>query len=936
MLRVAEYVRTGRAWLLVGSGPSIEMGYPTWKQLAKTAIAAVKLYAPDTDMVPLDSALASDDYPLVFGRAKEYLGADTLLPILNAKLVSVSAVSRLYTIIASWPVPVYLTTNYDDALIRVLNALGAAYLSSDNSQTNISSLKTDESSGLVVKLHGDLRSEERLVLTTKDYDAVIHDATWDYWKVKLSAIMAGVPLVVIGHSLRDRNVQHILELARDAVPVDRPVCWIAPEGDRVDRRRYLRDYRIHVVPYSNSDGQHHNLGTLLAHIGRFLPSRSQIRATQRVLKMWEAAETDDTGAAGLFVFNRVLETGDMESARIDVILAALQAALPRLRALDHFTIQRALREAGWPESLQPSDEFQHQLLDAAVQRHILQEASDSLLECAPGAEHIAATQSRQFLQLKARFTESMRLRVKRLDPTIMNSDQIARDIEASLVSFFQLGGLTLASALFSRDIDSGLPTSVLGFLNAAANKYNTSQERLVFSSVATEIFVSPGDAERAYLGRLCHGYFAFYALGVFGDSATARFQMAQSTVWLLDSDVQIQALALAEPTNAAVRRALGHLRGMGIRLFTLTSLFHETWAHLQFASILVHNHGPDAAEVIAGALGEAPYDKSNAFLQGFILWQEAGNRCSWESYMRDIFGVYSPTQEDVKRALEAIGVEIVALDVWPGFTEPDFQEVERIRENIIGRRVELTGPAVESPEPDDWLDITRRRAKPEAEAFLVVRREVEGKYGILSGAGRSSEAYFVSHTSVLNTIEGTQRVTWRPEAFLGYTATLCRPLTEREAVDQSFETILVGVANSGLVLLDDASIGRVFSRVIENAKTSIEYQDLSQVIRLKYGEDPAAVLERVRPRDALTAAVQLANEAVHLAEDALEQAKADTEVLASKLSEKDAELRDANKQLSSVSRYIKKAEAKRLKHRQQSRTVGSKKSKKVKRNKPKQ
>ena len=44
-----DYLKSGNAWVLVGSGPSSEMGYPTWQDLAVSAFTAVQTTIPGHD-----------------------------------------------------------------------------------------------------------------------------------------------------------------------------------------------------------------------------------------------------------------------------------------------------------------------------------------------------------------------------------------------------------------------------------------------------------------------------------------------------------------------------------------------------------------------------------------------------------------------------------------------------------------------------------------------------------------------------------------------------------------------------------------------------------------------------------------------------------------------------------------------------------------------
>ena len=66
-----------------------------------------------------------------------------------------------------------------------------------------------------------------------------------------------------------------------------------------------------------------------------------------------------------------------------------------------------------------------------------------------------------------------------------------------------------------------------------------------------------------------------------------------------------------------------------------------------------------------------------------------------------------------------------------------------------------------------------KKAKPEAEALIIVLRERSGDFYILSQPEHQSPAWFISHTSMLNAlVTSASRITWQPEAFLRFAATV--------------------------------------------------------------------------------------------------------------------------------------------------------------------
>src|SRR5439155_2598093 len=110
-----DYLKSGKAWVLIGSGPSNEMGYPSWAALASVAETETRLVGRGADFAALDSAVKRKDYPSVFQSAEEILGGSRLRQILQDQLRP-SRSGEIYELMARWPVPVYLTTNYDDEI----------------------------------------------------------------------------------------------------------------------------------------------------------------------------------------------------------------------------------------------------------------------------------------------------------------------------------------------------------------------------------------------------------------------------------------------------------------------------------------------------------------------------------------------------------------------------------------------------------------------------------------------------------------------------------------------------------------------------------------------------------------------------------------------------------------------------------------------------
>ena len=65
-----DYLKSGSAWLLVGSGPSIAMGYPDWEKLASIAVEGPKIENTGQDIGTINSALKQKNIHLFYRKCK--------------------------------------------------------------------------------------------------------------------------------------------------------------------------------------------------------------------------------------------------------------------------------------------------------------------------------------------------------------------------------------------------------------------------------------------------------------------------------------------------------------------------------------------------------------------------------------------------------------------------------------------------------------------------------------------------------------------------------------------------------------------------------------------------------------------------------------------------------------------------------------------------
>ena len=851
---LAKYLRSGRAWVLVGSGPSIQAGYPTWAQLASSAAKLVARDAPGKS-AGIDRATQAGDFPRVLDEAASLVGMPSLLSHLREDFVrSVDGSLRIYDLLSRWPVDVFLTTNYDDELAGRLANVDSAFRTYTNSEDHMS-LLVDGLSGAVVKLHGDLTSAQGLVLTSSQYTALERAPEWQYWRNKMQAVFMQQPVIIVGHSLTDPNIRAILQAARVGSGVVQPVCWLAPNVVRADAQRYLEKYRIRVVPYEDLDGTHRYLENLVRDVSRFAPARTSIRPTPATAAILKNTSNSDAAAA-LCVFARMAGQAGFDERKREAMLALIEASVPGLGTGD-YSAEQILNAAGWKEESLLPEVVATDLLQSAVKRGLLV-ARDGRYRAAPET-NASRQQKASFCHLQDRFREALRLRLRREFPTLPDGQcvRLATDIDLALVGYFKRGGLTLATILLAReDATKPLPTSILDFIMDAANQYPDPLSRQAFSDVSVSIFIEGGDAERDYLGRLAQGFLGATILGYFGSLAVQRLASARSTVWLIDSNVQIPAVALLAPSNSSFQDSLKRLSDKGVRLFTTEKLFEETVEHLRYAQDVVAHHGETSPNVIAGAQGNPPYRSQNQFLQGYVNWR-ASDQPEWEAYLFAAFGSREPTPDDVRSSLRTVGLEVVHFSDWPGFDNMAYQDRQAAFEQLWSITMERGG-GFYANEPKKL----EHKIQPEAEAFVVVDHERSGRFCMLSRPGEPTPANFVSSTSQLN-LMAPKKVTWQPEMFLQFANAMLSDYAPGSS-DRAFDLVLWNLAQSGVTVLPEMSVKAAFGGVIDQASlvTADQEQAYQAVLESKYGESREAVLAQVPYSDRAMAALQLANEVV--------------------------------------------------------------------------
>ena len=748
----------------------------------------------------------------------------------------------------------------------------------------------------------------------------------EYWRTKMVSFFQMRNVIIIGHSLSDPNIQHVLQLARLGAGIDHPICWVAPEASPEQQRQFLKTYRIRVISYSNEDGTHANLLKYVETLSAFVYQRSSIKQNPSFGARITAAASHDSSASGLYVYNRINASRDRVAIRGEVIASALKGVQTELSVLKSFRFQQALEHLAWPAAVVLDPETERRVWEQMCAEQLwtpVEGQRDCFSATLIGKAKIEA-EGAEFRHLQERFLDSIVLRIMRAPGSRDRgvARRIAVHLRNAFVGFFKEAGLTIASVLLNSETGEGeapVPSSLIPFLNDASLSFEDARERQLFLFAAIDSLTAPSGVEREFLGRLAYGFAAFHALGVFGEVAEERTRHLKRTVWILDSNVLIKALAYMSPESPLIRSTLARLRSVGIRLFSTEKLGMEVINHLRFAQGVIGNEGVNSPNMLAAATGDPPYGRSNLFLAGFLGWSEATGKKDWEDYLTEVFGTFQPQSSDFKVRLDRLGVEEVALETWPGFKQLDFAYIEELTERIR-KYLQPENPVVDTSVYSSFY----KKAAPEAQALMLVERERSAKYDILGRSGSDRPAYFISETSMLNRIVSGPRVTWSSEGFMRFANTV---VVSRDGslADTSFDILQLNLAQYGKCLLSASKLGHVFSGVVDSAKVKVaeERETYDRYLSEKYGADPDAAIAKLPLFARPMAWAQLLDEISQKKEEVRQQ-------LQERLAAESARALDLEKKLKELVKYEGDVVSRRFRKKRRRRKQSEKKRKKRK------
>jgi len=269
--------RTPRPLALLGAGTSVDSGYPTWTRL----LEILEERAKTKDRISPKYQEILKGLNDAAWRAEEYrrlMGDDDFLGIIASEFAPRGTTGNTLRTIVKLGFRHILTTNYDSAIERAFEEEGRPlktvdWIDEEALRTFFHNLSLHDGTPYLVYLHGRFFNPKDVVLTESSYAS--RYARSDDAQRKLFAILITQPVVFIGFSVTDPDLDHIMREVNARLGTGNPqhfalVGYEVDEQRELIKNRFERKYGIRAVFYRvtrNAQGREDH-GDLVERLGR--------------------------------------------------------------------------------------------------------------------------------------------------------------------------------------------------------------------------------------------------------------------------------------------------------------------------------------------------------------------------------------------------------------------------------------------------------------------------------------------------------------------------------------------------------------------------------------------------------------------------------------------------------------------------------------------
>ena len=869
--QLIDLLNSGEAVSVVGSGISADAGIPTWDSLFNSVADALDREQYDTQVAR--ATAKEGKLPEAF----DFLASQTNKSDIHRRTVElierVSTPGKYHVQLADWPFRFHVTTNYDHL---IEDAASGRLVSVGNHGSELHKV-AGGSRDFVWHLHGGCRLESddisKLVVTKSDYENFYPNSNM---VAGLKAITTAHRCVFWGFGFKDEDLTYVLKAVGRLAHSGRPsFAFIGYDGSDKAKQHQVSlraNYNIEVIPYLKQDGNHADLQRVLEGYKPFVVRHS--------ISLGHAPLTTP-------IYDPVATSLRIQSS-LDIGMSAasdgLRKTLVGARVLAHIREHPGGRDDGLESIYRSDDPSQSEVLESVEK---LRESGAvtpyPTLDLTPEYRTKTEVANSQLDLTRDQFHSSLRVRVLKRNPDFNESslERVVGTGSAFLNKLCRERGLGVAQNLATSNVDqaSRRTVSLVQHLPDCLSACTMRDEAFAVVHLVADILTAPTEAEATFLGLLCQAYFGQHLVGASETLAKVDLDLISGTCYVLDASVLVCLLSEGSENHKFTTNLIRDLETCGAILRTTSLFLEETAEHARWAVRLIDRHGEHPQQIIDALRGRGGY-RPNQFLHGYFLGSMPD--ANFSKYLgrmlkRDKSGLI--TNDEVADRLKSLGVQSLSFSDWEGIDQDCLVKREDVRREIDRRRYEK-GTYKHG-----------RQTQAEAEVAIIVDGVRTGKLQP-PGAEEARDAFFISSTRVVDQLPDLERrICLFPEGLAQWLWS-SQGTSPRHA-ELVFQQLLWELAQGGVEFVDDATLLRRFSGVIEAAKTELKTSISSRREYLveKYGPDPAKAFRDADPLDFPRLADEVREEAltnmaarVEAAEKRAREAEA-----AGSISEKDRE-----------------------------------------------
>jgi hypothetical protein len=545
-----EYFSASRPLIVVGSGPSCEIGLPGWKSLADTLLERLRL-DHTLDIEAAEEAFAREEYPTVFGNAVKSAGKDAVYEFCKETLRDNGRTGDLYSLLVRLPARGFITTNFDSILKRHFLAEGSAVLEFLNTPEDLASIDFDTVRS-ILKIHGDFDHPEFLILTDRQYREILHDGKFLTLREFIKAYLQTSRIVFIGYSLKDPDFNFLLEATAQTLRRKVPLFCIVANANAHDVEQWFDRYNLHAITYSAASNNHSDLKNILETLASFFSA---------------APSQDDAvpfkAAQSLYMWHKLSST-EGAGARIDALRAILLGTIATMTSpvTSQALTSEISRITGRPTSQELTEAVEKALLSLKGERMVDSDAHSCYVLTILGRS-IESKYSLQFTNLRRLFETQVGLDLGRNLPTATGESiiKLTKKVHSCILKIFSDRGGELVDASFTGRFEAPSSMNLVQIINSFTGDLAESQ-RYVFFSYLMSLMTRPREEQKPYLNYLAKAFFATQVIGVDPEGQVFRREVLRARTLIVDANILIPLLAKGSVNQPYMEECLRTLRNL--------------------------------------------------------------------------------------------------------------------------------------------------------------------------------------------------------------------------------------------------------------------------------------------------------------------------------------------------------------------------------------